>query len=257
MTASKRKKVMDSSFFDNEGDIIDRITREHEFLENQKDDLVLKIDNDVTDELTDLITLETEEESELFKNRAKKKDSPSTLNSKLREENNNRNDNETGPEAFENEEFQSAGILNDLIEYYNKTLYSSKKALKFLEDHGFTNPEIIKRFKTGFCNGSVLDKLGKKQKEVLQEKKFLHYVSQQEHFCSCLIFPVFDDAGLSAVYGLNIDTGNYVKPVYLGDNIPFLNPKTLKIYDEVIFAGSIIDLLSLTQTGFNNVICLR
>ena len=32
MMGAKRKRVLDSSYFDNEGDIIDKLTRDHELL---------------------------------------------------------------------------------------------------------------------------------------------------------------------------------------------------------------------------------
>ena len=47
-----------------------------------------------------------------------------------------------------------------------------------------------------------------------------------EYFTNCIVFPVFSEAGKPVcIYGLNIETNNFVKPVYFDKVIPIFNEK--------------------------------
>ena len=77
----------------------------------------------------------------------------------------------------------------------------------------------------------------------------------KEHFLNCVIFPIFDDSGNTvSFYGHDIDDASGFKHRYLkGKHQGIFNRKASKVYDEIILTESIIDCLSLIETGFENV----
>ena len=77
----------------------------------------------------------------------------------------------------------------------------------------------------------------------------------REIFYNCLVFSIFDDnENTVGIYARNINDTAKVKHLYLkGKHKGVFNRKASKVYDEIILTESIIDALSLIETGFDNV----
>jgi DNA primase len=143
--------------------------------------------------------------------------------------------------------------LNTVKDYYHKKLFDHSEALEYLQKRGLKTPQIYERFQIGFAGGSLLSIIGETQKQALTEAGILNDKGF-EHFKNCLIFPIFDDANQTiGFYGRDIDDNSSFKHRYLkGPHSGVFNRKASKVYDEIILAESIIDALSLIETGLEN-----
>ena len=161
---------------------------------------------------------------------------------------------ELPPEEKKTEDEPSDFNLNKITEYYHKKLYENQKATDYLTKRGLKTPEIIKRFKIGFSDGSLLSIIGENQKHDLIKAGIVHEKGF-EVFRNCLVFPIFDDNDNTiGLYGRNISDSAKVKHLYLkGKHRGIFNRKVSKVYDEIILTESIIDALSLIEIGFDNV----
>ena len=158
-------------------------------------------------------------------------------------------------DILEEEPEQENFDLNSIVEYYHSSLFSNEKALNYLKGIGLKKPENITRFKVGFADGTLKEKLSRKQTDFFIEKGLLTE-KETEPLLNCIIFPVFDETKLIAIYGLNIETKER-HSLYFDDRIPLFNEKVTKIYDEVILTSSITDCLSLIELGIENVIAFN
>jgi len=146
--------------------------------------------------------------------------------------------------------------LNAVIEHYHKKLYSNKKALEYLKDKGLKKHDNYTRFKPGYSDGSLLDLLSKNQKDEFKSLGIL--AGEAEYFYNCITFPVFDEnEKLVSIYGLNVETDAFIKPLYFETCIPIFNKKSLKAYDSVILTDNILEALSLIETGILNAVALN
>ena len=84
----------------------------------------------------------------------------------------------------------------------------------------------------------------------------------KEHFLNCLTFPILDDNGnVVSYYGRCIkddstvgERSRTIKHRYLkGNHKGVFNRKVSKVYDEIVLTESIIDALSLIESGLENV----
>jgi DNA primase len=78
--------------------------------------------------------------------------------------------------------------FTDLSEYFHKRLYSNPEALAYLKGRGFDKPELYQRFRIGFADGTLLDKLSKHQIEALKEQGIITE-NGREHFLGCIVSP--------------------------------------------------------------------
>ena len=168
------------------------------------------------------------------------------------------------------EEENGGGLdLTALQKHYHDKLYSNPSALEYLKKRGFKSSQLYEKFQIGYSDGSLLSKLGEKQREELKRIGILNDPStgsgtaiQKEHFLNCLVFPILDDTGnVISYYGRSIkddstvgERSRTIKHRYLkGNHKGVFNRKVSKVYDEVILTESIIDALSLIEAGLENV----
>ena len=147
--------------------------------------------------------------------------------------------------------YELAASLNTVAEHYHKKLYENPAALEYLKKRGLTLPELYEKFRIGFADGSLLLKIGENQKRAFIEAGILNEAGH-EHFYNCVIFPISEETGNTlSLYGRNIES---IKHLYLkGPHCGIFNRRASKIYNEIILAESIIDALSLAQTGLENI----
>ena len=146
---------------------------------------------------------------------------------------------------------------NAVINFYHKKLYENPEALNCLGKLGLKKQANYERFKIGFSDGKLINSLSKKQIELLKKLKLIGE-DNAEYFNNCIVFPIFNENGkASCIYGLDITTNEYLKPIYLNSEIPIFNEKATKVYDEVILTENILEALSLIELEIENVISIN
>src|SRR4030065_1457160 len=146
---------------------------------------------------------------------------------------------------------------NSIIGFYHKRVYENSEALKCLEELGLKKQANYERFKIGYADGSILNSFSKKQIELLKKLNLIGE-NQIEFYQDCLVFPIFNENGKpSCIYGYNITTNEFLKPIYLNSEIPIFNEKAAKVYDEVILTENILEALSLIELEIENVISIN
>ncbi len=158
------------------------------------------------------------------------------------------------PEA---EKTKIPGIsLYTVQEHYKKSLLKSPAANNYLKSRGFTDYSLYERFGLGFADGSLLTRISEKQKE---ELKILGIITDKgrEFFSGCITVPLIDEAGkVLSFYGRAINNSKKIKHLYSpGEHKGLVNRKAAVVYrEEIILTESVIDAISLIQTGIENVI---
>ncbi len=152
--------------------------------------------------------------------------------------------------------------LNTVSDYYHKRLPDNPRALEYLRGRGLDDNRLISRFKIGFADGTLLEKISDKQKETLTLKGIITDKGR-EHFGNCITFPIVDpstglgdrEAGqVVGIYGRSINGTSKVPHLYLkGNHKGIFNHKASSVYDEIILTECIIDALSLIALGIENV----
>jgi DNA primase catalytic core len=144
--------------------------------------------------------------------------------------------------------------LNTVKDYYHKKLFDHPEALEYLQKRSFKTPGVYERFQIGFAGGSLLSIIGETQKQALTEAGIITDKGF-EHFKNCLVFPIFDDnENAVSFYGRDISEDSNFKHRYLkGSHKGIFNRKASKVYDEIVLTESIIDALSLIETGLENI----
>jgi len=149
---------------------------------------------------------------------------------------------------------QTSITLSAIAEYYHKKLYENEKAIHYLHSRGLENIRNYERFQIGFADGTMLEKIGKDQRNTLVQLGVINS-NGKEHFANCVTFPIVDDLGVVVgIYGRSIDPEAKISHLYLkGKHRGVFNRKASKVYDEIILTECIIDALSLIELGIENV----
>lgn len=145
--------------------------------------------------------------------------------------------------------------LDRVMEFYQKSLSSSKDAIIYLETRGIA-PEVLSRLSVGYSNGKLKDLVSSSQKKELKQIGIFNEKGY-ESFKDSVVFPLYDSTGkVTGLYGRKLASSAKVKHLYLkGPHRGLLNRKAASVYrEEIILTESIIDALSLIQLGIENVI---
>lgn len=148
--------------------------------------------------------------------------------------------------------------LDEVCEYYHKKIYQNKPALTYLTETRKIDPELIRRYRIGFADGTLLNMISNGQREALKNLCIIKTNDDNrmwEHFAGCITFPITDEAG-SVVHFYGRRTCLEKTPAHLyltGTHKSIFNRKASRVYDEIILVESIIDCLSLISMGIENV----
>lgn len=163
-----------------------------------------------------------------------------------------------------------AEILNRIVSYYHQTLNDTPDALKYLEERGLTQPEMIAHFRLGFANRTLGLRLPPKNRKAGAEMRarletlgILRESSGHEHMNGSVVIPIFNRAGeLVQMYGRKI-TANLTKgtPLHLylpGPHRGVWNEEALQLCSnnasqEIILCEALIDALTFWCAGYRNV----
>jgi len=160
-------------------------------------------------------------------------------------------------------------LLALVVDYYHRTLTNSSEALTYLQGRGVSNGQAIERFRIGYADRSLGNKLPEKVlKPGRTIRARLHQLglyrdTGHEHFAGCVVFPIFaaDGTGqLVDLYGRKMLAGRlrqgtpldmYLHPERRG----VWNVEAFTASDEVVLCPSVLDALTLWCHGYRNVTC--
>ena len=148
--------------------------------------------------------------------------------------------------------------LDIVCEHYHKKLYQTKAGMNYLTKTRKIDPALIKRFKIGYSDNSLVKIVSNGQKEALKALNIIKSTEKGrlwEFFSGCITFPVFDEVGkVVHFYGRKADPASDHPHLYLsGSHKSIFNRKASRVYDTIILTESILDCLSLITIGFENV----
>lgn len=144
-------------------------------------------------------------------------------------------------------------LLKRVFDFYARTWESDAKGYEYLKSRGIKSPALFKRFRFGFCSGSMMKTLSSQLKKELAEIGILTS-SGKEFFQECVVFPLVDQNGsVVNLYGRASGSSAQAKHRFLAgpQNGLFYPPKGAS---SVILTEGIIDALTLYEAGYTNVL---
>ncbi len=152
-----------------------------------------------------------------------------------------------------------AELLGRVAQLYHETLLRSEEAQAYLKKRGLADPELWKAFRLGYADGS-LQELFPRQGDTAVALAELGVVSEagRELMRGCIVVPLeHPDQGVLNLYGRAIHEASEVPHRYLrGPKRGVLNWQALRSAHRLVVAESVLDALSLWQSGVRDVTCL-
>ncbi len=148
-------------------------------------------------------------------------------------------------------------LLSRVVEHYHRTFCERKDAQAYLAKRGLTDTDVLKAFKVGYADGSLLKTIPK-DGDVKQELLSLGVLTREsrELLGGCVVVPIPDPISgeWTTLYGRGMRTPRHC---YLtGPLRGVLNFQAARSGDEVILTESVLDALSFHQVGVSNAIPL-
>lgn len=168
----------------------------------------------------------------------------------------NKPDQSSSPAAssFTSDERQQ---INNVIDYYHRTLSGEdSRGLDYLKRRGLADPETLRTFKVGYCNGTLNKVLPEAAIEPLKKIGLLRK-DGSETFNGCIVIPVFTETGeLGECFARFIVDRETTNHLYLpGPHRGVLNAKAAEVYpDGVILTEAAFDAMAVYAVGHKNVI---
>src|SRR5262245_27252724 len=143
-----------------------------------------------------------------------------------------------------------AALLSRVVEHYHRTFCERKAAQEYLAKRGLVDADLLRVFKVGYADGSLL-KLLPKAGDVKDQLVDLGVVTKdgRELLGGCVVFPIPDPTSgeWTTLYGRGLRTSRHC---YLtGPQRGVLNFQAARGGSEVILTESVIDALSFLQAG--------
>jgi len=147
--------------------------------------------------------------------------------------------------------------VTDVLDYYHRTLSGpDTTAIDYLKRRHIADPETLKAFKVGYCNGTLNKVLPDDAIPVLKKVGILRK-DGTEFFAGCVVVPILcEDGTLGELYGRRLKDGNGASHLYLpGPHRGVLNARAAEVHsDELILTEAVFDALTLYAAGHKNVI---
>jgi len=146
-------------------------------------------------------------------------------------------------------------LLARVVEHYHRTFCERKDAQAYLARRGLTDVDLLKTFKVGYADGSLLKSVPRSG-EVKEQLLDLGVLTRQgrELLGGCVVVPIPDPATgeWTTLYGRGLRTPRHC---YLpGALRGVLNFQAAKSTSEVILTESVLDALSFHQAGIATAI---
>jgi len=141
-------------------------------------------------------------------------------------------------------------LLARVVDHYHRTFCERPDAQEYLAKRGLADPDLLKAFKVGYADGSLL-KLLPKDGELREQLAALGVLTKEgrELLGGCIVIPIPDTTSGEWVnlYGRGMRTPRHC---YLpGPFRGVLNHQAARSAGEIILAESVIDALSFHQAG--------
>jgi DNA primase len=148
-----------------------------------------------------------------------------------------------------------AALLSRVVEHYHRTFCERADAQEYLAKRGLVDVDLLRAFKVGYADGSLL-KLMPKAGELRDQLVGLGVVTKdgRELLGGCIVIPIPDAVSgeWTTLYGRGLRTPRHC---YLtGPLRGVLNFQAAKSASEIILAESVIDALSFIQAGISTAI---
>ncbi|MBP9944818.1 MAG: toprim domain-containing protein [Vicinamibacteria bacterium] len=148
-------------------------------------------------------------------------------------------------------------LLASVVEHYHRTFCERPDAQEYLKGRGLVDAELLKAWKVGYADGSLLKTLPKSG-EVRDGLVALGVITAEgrELMGGCVVFPLADpiSAAWINLYGRGVRSGRHC---YLpGPLRGVFNFQAARAGEEVILTESVIDACSFHQAGVRNSIPL-
>ena len=148
-------------------------------------------------------------------------------------------------------------LLASVVEHYHRTLCERPDAQEYLKNRGLIDAELLKAWKVGYADGSLLKTLPKSG-EVRDGLVALGVITTEgrELMGGCVVFPIPDpiSAAWINLYGRGVKSDRHC---YLpGPLRGVFNFQAARAGEEVILTESVIDACSFHQAGVRNSIPL-
>lgn len=155
-------------------------------------------------------------------------------------------------------------LLNQVIEFYHRTLQETQDAQLYLEHRGLQSSELVEHFKIGYSNrtlGYRLPLSDRKDGAAIRgrlEKLGIYRRTGHEHFSGSLVIPIFDEhKNVLGVYGRKVNPNlNKNIPLHLylpGPHRGIWNVEALQASREIVLCEALIDAMSFWCAGYRNV----
>ena len=146
-------------------------------------------------------------------------------------------------------------LLSRVVDQYHRTFCERKDAQEYLAKRGLTDGDVLKAFRVGYADGSLLKAIPKSG-DVKAELLSLGVVTKEgrELFGGCVVIPIPDPLSgeWTTLYGRGMRTPRHC---YLtGPLRGVLNYQAARSASEVILTESVIDALSFHQVGVSTAI---
>ncbi|MBX7184946.1 MAG: toprim domain-containing protein [Vicinamibacteria bacterium] len=148
-------------------------------------------------------------------------------------------------------------LLASVIEHYHRAFCERPDAQEYLKGRGLVDAELLKAWKVGYADGSLLKTLPKSG-EVRDGLIALGVVTEEgrELMGGCVVFPLADPVSAAWInlYGRGVKSDRHC---YLpGQLRGVFNFQAARAGEEVILTESVIDACSFHQAGVRNTIPL-
>lgn len=144
----------------------------------------------------------------------------------------------------------------DVVEHYHRTLSGEDtRGLDYLRRRHIADPETLKAFKVGYCNGTLRKVLPETAVPTLKKIGLLR-ADGTEAFDGCIVIPVFTETGdLGECFARFIVDRKPTNHLYLpGAHRGVLNAKAAEVYEDIVLTEAAFDALTFYAHGVKNVI---
>src|SRR5581483_2976851 len=159
-----------------------------------------------------------------------------------------------GKTSSNGHETSDLAILARVVDFYHRSLLATPAALQYAASRGIANLDLIKAYRIGYADGSIVAKATGSLRAALRR---LGVIGENDHelLRGCLVFPLLDPTGaVVSLYGRAIDRDQHL---YLpGAKRGLFNAETLRGAEEIILTESILDAMSAIESGVMNVLPL-
>jgi len=146
-------------------------------------------------------------------------------------------------------------LLERVVEHYHRSFCASRAAQAYLTRRGVTNPDLLKAFRIGYADGSLLKRIPRSG-ELRDALRNLGVITAtgRELLGGCIVIPIPDPrtGTWTTLYGRGVRTARHC---YLpGPLRGVFNFQAARSSDTVILTESIVDALSFHQAGIATAI---